>query len=152
LLVDAHLSNPLQHHIFDANLSPGLADILAGGKSQTGIIQPTSVDKLDLLCAGQATTSSATQSFESKVFTEMLNYWKNEYGFIIFDTPPLGEENHAVTLGKIVDGAILVVEAERVRWEVAQRAKERLTKSGTIIGGVLNKRRFYVPNWLYKTL
>jgi len=153
LLVDAHLSDPVQHRIFDANLSPGLADILAGGQSQAAIIQSTSVDKLDLLCAGQATTSSATQSFESKkAFTEMLNYWKNEYRFVIFDSPALEEENHAVTLGNIVDGVILVVEAETIRWEVALRAKERLTKSGTIIGGILNKRRFYVPSWLYKTL
>lgn len=153
LLVDANLPNPMVHRFFDVDQSPGLADILVGGQSLTAIIQPSPVSNLDLLCAGKWDISGKARLFESKAFTDMLNYWKNEYSFVVLDTPAVWEENHAVTLGGIVDGVILVVEAESVRWEVALWAKERLTKGGTnLIGGILNKRRFYVPSWLYKTL
>jgi len=45
------------------------------------------------------------------------------------------------------------VEAERSRWEVVQRTKELLVKSNAnVLGVVINKRRFYIPKWLYRTL
>jgi hypothetical protein len=47
----------------------------------------------------------------------------------------------------------MVFEAEEDRWEVAQRAKDRLAMGGaTLVGGILNKRLFYVPKWLYQRL
>jgi len=151
--VDANLYNPLVHRIFGVKLSPGLEDILDQGHSQAAIIQPSSVNNLDLLCAGRSDTADKTRLFKSKTFFDLLNYWKNEYSFVVLDTPAVWDENFAVSLGSVVDGIILVIEAEKMRWEVAMRAKERLTKDGEkIIGGVLNKRRFYVPEWLYKTL
>jgi capsular exopolysaccharide synthesis family protein len=153
MLVDANLQDPLAHRIFGLNLSPGLADILIRGQSQSSIIHPSTVNNLDLLCAGKSETEVNPRLFESKAFTDLLNFWKSEYSFVIFDTPAVWEENHAVSLGSVVDGVIMVIEAEGVRWEVAQRAKNRLTDTGSnIIGGILNKRRFYVPKWLYSRL
>jgi Mrp family chromosome partitioning ATPase len=141
------------HRIFDVNLSPGLADILSAQQNHTSIIQSSPAASLDLLSAGQGGVSSKTQQFESKTFMEMLSYWKKEYSFVVFDTSPVWDESHTVRLARVADGVIMVVEAEGTRWEVAQRAKKRLADGGAnLIGGILNKRRFYVPTWLYKTI
>ena len=52
-----------------------------------------------------------------------------------------------------VDGVILVVEAEKTRWQVALSAKEKIIKSGgTILGTVFNKRKYYIPEYIYKYL
>jgi capsular exopolysaccharide synthesis family protein len=153
LLVDANLQNPIQHRIFGINTSQGLSDILIQGQGKTSFIHRSSYDNLDLLCAGGSEIIGKKRLFESKTFTDLLNYWKNEYSYIVLDTPSVSAENHAVSLGNAADGIIMVISADETRLEVAHRAIERMTKSGSsIIGGILNKRRYYVPSWLYKTL
>ena len=154
LLVDVNFQDPSIHQIFDVNLTPGLADLSGGAYSQTSVIQPSAVvNKLDVLCAGKASMASDKRIFESKGFADLLKYWKHEYSFVLIDTPGVWEENYVVTLGSMVDGVIMVFEAEEDRWEVAQRAKDRLAVGGaTLVGGILNKRLFYVPKWLYQRL
>lgn len=153
LLVDTNFQDPLASRIFGVDNSPGLADMLVSGQSQSSIIQPSQVNNLDLLCAGQADESINRHIFESKAFSDLLAYLKNEYSFILFDTPAVWEESHAVILGGLLDSVILVVAAEETRWEVAYRAKDRLTKAGAnLLGGILNKRRFYVPKRLYQSI
>ena len=78
---------------------------------------------------------------------------KREYSIVIFDGPALQDDKGGTQIARIMDGVILVVEAENTRWEVAQHAKERLLEAGAnILGVVLNKRRFYIPDWLHKML
>lgn len=58
-----------------------------------------------------------------------------------------------IALAGKVDGVVLVVESERTRREVALQYKDRLEKSGAhILGVVLNKRRFHIPEWVYNRL
>jgi uncharacterized protein involved in exopolysaccharide biosynthesis/Mrp family chromosome partitioning ATPase len=153
LLVDVNFQDPFVHQIFDISLSPGLADLSGGAYSQTSVIQSSPVNKLDVLCAGKTSMASDKRIFESKGFADLLKYWKHEYSFVLIDTPAVWEENYVVTLANMVDGVIMVFEAEEDRWEVAQRAKDRLAVGGaTLVGGILNKRLFYVPKWLYQRL
>jgi len=52
-----------------------------------------------------------------------------------------------------VDGVIFVVEAEKTRWPVAVASKEKVVKhGGNILGMVFNKRRFYIPEAVYKRM
>jgi Mrp family chromosome partitioning ATPase len=52
-----------------------------------------------------------------------------------------------------VDGVVLVVEAEKTRWPVAENVRDKIKGSGgNILGIVLNKRRYYIPEWVYKKL
>lgn len=48
---------------------------------------------------------------------------------------------------------VFVVRAEDTRWEVAQAAVQRLTQAGAkVVGSVFNRRKYYMPKWLYKNL
>ncbi len=153
LLVDTNLKRPRLQSIFDANTSPGLADILDKGESLASVIQPTSVKNLDLLCAGETDEEHPRRFFESKKYHDLINHWKREYHFVVVDMPAVWEASYIVSLGRVADYAVMVIEAEKVRWEVAQRAKERLENGGVKLkGAILNKRKFYVPMWLYRTL
>ena len=82
-----------------------------------------------------------------------MNLWKKAYSYIVLDVPAVLEEISSLRLAGMADAVILVVEAESVRWEVAQKAKALLAQANAnVIGTVLNKRRFYIPEWVYKTL
>jgi glycerophosphoryl diester phosphodiesterase len=51
------------------------------------------------------------------------------------------------------DGVVMVIESGKLRRQVAIRAKQELQDAGArILGVVLNKRKYHIPNWLYKRL
>ncbi len=152
LLVDANIGHPLVHQIFEAKLSPGLTDVLANGQSNDDTIQSLPAHKLHILSAG-TTNENLSEIFDSDGFTKLLTSIKNHYRFVVIDVPALNETSSSARLAGLCDGVVLVVEAEQLRWEVAQRAREQLVNSdANILGVVLNKRRFHVPAWLYQTL
>jgi Mrp family chromosome partitioning ATPase len=52
-----------------------------------------------------------------------------------------------------VDGVLLVLEAGKTRRHVAIRAKKELEEAGgKLLGVVLNKRRYHIPERVYKRL
>jgi Mrp family chromosome partitioning ATPase len=64
----------------------------------------------------------------------------------IIDSPPLNRSVEAFIMSREVNGTILVVDAERTvagAADAAQRAVERA--SGTVLGVVLNRRRYRLP-------
>jgi capsular exopolysaccharide synthesis family protein len=152
LLVDANIGHPSVHRIFKANLSPGLTDVLANGQSDGDVIQSLPARNPHILSAG-TTNGNLSEIFDSDGFTKLLKSMKNRYRFLVIDIPALNEASSATRVASLCDGVVLVVEAERSRWEVIQRAKEELVKSNAnVLGVVLNKRRFPIPGWLYQTL
>ncbi len=152
LLVDANLPHPSMHTKFGLNLSPGLAEATTDGREARSLVQPLPARNLFLLSAGTS-DGDVSRIWDSERFHKLLGALKDEYSFIVFDAPALSEAGSMGLLADAMDGIILVVEAERVRWEVAQRAKERLDQAGAnVLGVVLNKRRFVIPEFLYRRL
>ena len=152
LLVDANLDQPSTHLFFGASNKFGLAEIPIHGPDLTDGIQPSTINNLDILALGRG-DANLVRFFESRQFAEMLGIWKRDYSSVIFDTPALLEAPWVARFNNLMDGVILVVEAEKTRWEVAQKARELLDQTQVkVVGVVLNKRRFYIPEWLYRTL
>jgi protein-tyrosine kinase len=78
---------------------------------------------------------------------------KERFELIIVDSPPAMMFPDGPGIVSQVDGVVLVVEAERTRWQVAQAAKEKIVKhGGNLLGVVFNKRRYYIPQFIYRYL
>jgi protein-tyrosine kinase len=75
------------------------------------------------------------------------------FELVILDLPPVSESVIGPALAKAVDGVLLVVEAERTRAH-AVRATEKTLRmyGGNVLGIVLNKRRFHIPDFIYRRL
>ena len=154
LLVDFNLIRPSVQRTFGVNLSPGLAEVLLDdGKLETGI-QSSSVANLSLLTAGASDRDLAqAYYYHLASLPSLVESLKRDFDLVVFDMPAASQSSSAISLAGIFDRVLLVVESERVSWEVAQRSKEILTRaSARLLGVVMNKRREHVPNWLYRTL
>ena len=96
---------------------------------------------------------STPEIFDS---TRILNLWeqlKQRFDIILVDSPPLAQSPDGLAIASKVDGVLLVLEAEKTRWQAAKEAKEQITNiGGKVIGIVFNKRRYYIPNLLYRLL
>jgi capsular exopolysaccharide synthesis family protein len=152
LLVDANIRCPSAHRIFQTRLGPGLANILTADQDYRDIIASWRFQNLHILTAGIANGSSSG-ILRPAQFTKLINSMKKDYRYVVFDMPAVREARSAARLASLCDGVVLVVEAERLRWEVLLNAKAQLLKwNANVLGVVLNKRRFPIPEWLYQTL
>jgi protein-tyrosine kinase len=83
-----------------------------------------------------------------------LDYALRKYfDYILFDAPALGTTVIGVSLARNVDGVVIVVDSERTRWPVVENTKKTYESTGAkVLGVILNRRAFYIPNWIYKWL
>jgi polysaccharide biosynthesis transport protein len=152
VLVDANIAHPTIHRLLGLELSPGLAEQIGDKTSPESVIKSCPVDNLDIIPAGKRLTESCG-IFDSSSFRLLVDHLKQNYGHIVFDAPSLKDSSAAMHLGSMGDGVILVAEAERSRWESVERARAELSKvKARVLGVVLNKRRFPIPELFYQRL
>lgn len=72
---------------------------------------------------------------------------------ILIDCGSLHDSADAAVLASRVDGVVVVVEAGRSRRDEILNAQRTIENAGgKFLGFVLNRRRYPVPEWLYKRL
>jgi Mrp family chromosome partitioning ATPase len=151
LLVDLNWKRPTIHKTFDVERGPGLSEALANEGRQDPPIQASHIPNLSLLTVG-----NFVGDFNLAISLERmagLIRSLHDYDLVVFDLCESAEAGPSLSLSSLLEGVLLVIEAERVRWEVALRVKELLVRSGVnVLGAVLNKRRQRIPKWLYRTL
>jgi Mrp family chromosome partitioning ATPase len=82
-----------------------------------------------------------------------LEKLRREYRYILIDCPSLREAEHAVILAPLVDGVVLVVEANRTQKDQFLYAERTIENAGgRILGHVLNKRSYVIPEWLHRRM
>jgi Mrp family chromosome partitioning ATPase len=151
VLVDCNLAAPGVHRTFGVPVGPGLKDALATAAPVSQFLQPGPVANLSLLTAGDPKHGSAVP-FSSPTLGRLMQELKEEYSLILLDLPSFGLGVPG-GVSKLVDGLLLVLESEKVRWEVARRTATSLTSAGVnLLGAVMNKQQYHVPDWLYHTL
>ena len=86
-------------------------------------------------------------------YERMLDQLRERYFFTIIDAPAILNAMETAHLTRYADGAIMVVETRRLKYEVVRHGMEQLrSQGGKIFGSVLNKRVFQVPEFIYKKL
>ena len=152
LLVDTNLRCPSIHRLFDLPGEKGLVELMQRKCILEEVIKNTSLQNLQVITSGH-NPSDPIPALTFPVFDSTIEKMKSKADWILFDSPPIHASNDAIALAPKVDGVILVVKAEKTRWEVALNARQRIESGkGNIIGVVLNERRFYIPEWLYQRL
>ena len=78
---------------------------------------------------------------------------RRDFDYIILDGPPPTASAESRLIADKVDGVVLIVEAGKTRRQVAVRAKQELENSGAnFLGVILNRRKYYIPQWIYRRL
>lgn len=91
------------------------------------------------------------KSFFSRRIDDIWEILKQDYDMIVIDSPAASASPEGIALARSVDGVVLVVEAEKTRWPVAENLKTQIERGGgKILGVVFNKRRYYIPDYIYK--
>jgi capsular exopolysaccharide synthesis family protein len=150
LLLDANVRSPSLHHCFEVPLSPGFSDYLSGAVGLEDILHER--DNVYFIAAGGQPVSPATQ-LDQPSTTEALDSLRKRFRFIIVDTAPIAPYPETAIVARRLDGALMVLAAEETRWEVARHARELLRAAGVeVLGAVLNRKKRFIPERLYRLL
>ena len=150
-LIDANLAHPAVHRRFGIEVAPGLAEVVSGHRPPSAVLHAVWPGRLWVLTAGQAEPGRLYGDTErwARILAEMAH----EFDLVVLDMPAIGDVASAMHLFGLFDGVVLVVEHERVRWEVAQKKRQGLLRArANLVGVAFNKRTEHIPAWLYRTL
>ena len=94
--------------------------------------------------------SHTTDSREPAAAWERL---RTANDLVLVDSPPATTSPEGLAVCSQVDGVVLVLAAEDTRWPVAERVKQSIERSGgRVLGIVLNKRQYHIPQFIYRRL
>jgi capsular exopolysaccharide synthesis family protein len=134
LMVDLDLRRPKINRIFSVINKLGLTDYLLGKIEKKDLIQH-SEDKVDFIISGEKTTS-VVQVLQSQKLQDLFNELKQEYDYILLDTPPVIVVSDALLVNKVADGIIFVVAHGQGRKSMVKEAITSLTRNNVPIIGI----------------
>lgn len=139
LLVDADIRKPTIHRIFGLDDGPGLSDYLIGKARIPDLLINPGLDRFVILPGGRPLTNS-TELLGSPRMRALMEELKGRYDdrFILFDAAPVLTSADPMVLSNLVDGIVVVVEAEKTKREDIQKVFE-IMHNKPIIGTVFNK-------------
>jgi capsular exopolysaccharide synthesis family protein len=149
LLVDGDLRKPTVHHTFAVNNQVGFTTVLTKQASLEKAVVETEEQDLYILTSGPIPPNPA-ELLSSKSMELFIEEAKQEFDYVIFDTPPLLAVADPQILANQCDGSILVVYSERTEIEPAKKSKELLENAkGKLLGVVLNHKELKNNDYYY---
>jgi len=151
-VIDANLRSPSLHTYFSAEMRAGFADAMRDSAPVRDFTRATGRGHLWLMTSG-ATRGEPNGALNPERLRARFSELRGEFDHVLMDTPPMSSYPDAVLLGRLADGVVLVVDSNSTRRESARVAKENLEAAKVpILGAVLNRRTFPIPEALYKRL
>jgi capsular exopolysaccharide synthesis family protein len=149
-VVDANLHAPILHEYFRTDNAKGLADaVLESAPISSYAHRPAGSNCWVITCGSRIVDPHTLWS--SDRLPPRLSEMRAEFDYVLIDAPPISSYTDALVLGKLADGVVLVVQANSTHREVARKAVQSLESAKVrVLGAVLNKRTFPVPESLYR--
>ena len=137
LLMDANLRRPQVSEYLGLDPGPGLTNILTQNVSWEYTRQRWNEGAFDVLPAGPV-PAKPSDLLASWMMADLLYDLRQQYGFVIVDTPALWPVTDAAALAARADGAVLVVQHRKSSEEQVAGARDALhAVSARLLGTVL---------------
>jgi len=151
-LVDASFTDPSLHKIFNLGNDLGLINVIENPDTLDAIVRPTDVPNLSVIPSG-ATGQEWLEALQLEDIQNIIQELKKKFDLVIFDSSAVSQNGHSLDIAPHVDGVILVVHAGHTRWEVVQDSKDQFDRvQAKLLGVVLNRRKLFIPDFLYRNL
>ena len=139
LIIDGDMRKPTQHYVFDVMNNNGLSNFMLDRAMYKDAIKKTFVENLSVLTSGPI-PPNPSELIGSEKFKTVYQQLKQDFDFIVIDTPPVTSVTDAQLYSTNVANCILVIDSEKNDKNEVKKAKELIETSGAkVIGAVLNK-------------
>jgi Mrp family chromosome partitioning ATPase len=150
LLVDAARGNLQTARYFECDPSRGLIDGIWIGFDEADLQTPIPGTSLSVAClVGERGNGPPDPATLSALYDQL----RGQFELIVVDCAAIERGEYSTLLPEAADGIFLVIRAEATRPAVIAHARALVEQGGgRILGAVLNRRRNYIPDFLYRLL
>lgn len=149
LIIDANFRKAAISKVFNISESPGLADVLERKNNLEDAVQNLG-SNLTVLPSGAAELNPVVL-LESSMMSEILRQVNEIYEIILINCANIRNYSDAVILSSITDGIAFAINQGKVRRQVVKNAITPLeAKKIMVMGAVLNKHKYVIPEIVYK--
>ncbi|MGE5372297.1 MAG: CpsD/CapB family tyrosine-protein kinase [Solirubrobacterales bacterium] len=154
LLVDADLRKPGKCKRLSQEAPAGLCDFIDGYVGFREALSVSNIPNLTYLACGQSKGNPIEQLCSAR-FETLTNEVKNQFDFVIFDTPALMSVVDGALVASRTDGTLMIAQIGSTSLKSMNRAKNQLEKANAnVLGAIMNqvgKREYvkYVRNYDY---
>ncbi|HXE13953.1 MAG TPA: polysaccharide biosynthesis tyrosine autokinase [Bryobacteraceae bacterium] len=146
LLIDGDLRRPRLGQIFGVQDSDGLSNILTSDAKDNDVknlVRPTGIPGLSILPSG-AMPQNVARALHSMRLDDVLKLMREEYDFVLVDSPPMIPLTDARLLGQHADGVILICRSGQTTMDQLVTTRRRLAEDGIhVMGTILNDWNAY---------
>jgi capsular exopolysaccharide synthesis family protein len=127
---------------------PGLSNLLSLTDPDGVYITPVSeLPSLTMLPAGPRPPNPG-EILSSNRMAELIDQWREEYDYVIIDSPPILMVSDALGVASRADGTVMVVRAGLTRKKAITRSFELLSRSKIrILGAIINDIDLKIENF-----
>lgn len=141
LLVECDMRRPTQHKVFGLpGGGNGMSSILQGTCSiEDAVQQCDGVPTLSIITAGEIPDNPA-ELLTLPDFNQFLEVVRDEYDFVLIDSPPVGPVSDPVSISSCVDHVLIAITLSKAARSAAMECRSKLVSNGAnILGLVVNK-------------
>jgi Mrp family chromosome partitioning ATPase len=152
LMIDGNPRHPSLHQYFHVPDAPGLAEFVQGTASRDAVVHATGFANLSLVPLGGCSDRSQAERI-TEALGEFHAAFRDQYDYVLIDTDYVGSPFFSQATVASGDGVVLVLRAGKTNRQIAGRACDTIRRiGGQILGVVLNRREFPIPNFIYRRL
>lgn len=139
VLLDLDLRKPKMHRVFNVANKDGLNDYLSGKIQYDQVIKHSEKFDFDFIVTGEKTTA-VVNVLESAKMKELIQKLRENYDYILLDTPPVIAVSDALYVARNADGVIFIVAQGVAKKSLVKEAIQTLKNNNVhIIGTVLTQ-------------
>lgn len=148
VLVECDLRKPVLRKYLKRELGQaGLASYLAGLVNLDDCIMDLSDLGISVIGAGVVPPNPSELLYTTRM-QELVELLKQNYDYVLLDAPPVTVVTDAAVVGRLTDGALLVVRSKFASARIIRQAKVKLEHVGIpILGGVLTRFDVRKSGW-----
>jgi protein-tyrosine kinase len=152
LICEMNARRPSFSRVFSTNGDSGVTEYFLSRDSLASHVRKSQPDGLDVLHVGQQ-DATVIQLYLKQVFPRLLDEALRTYDTVIIDAAPVVTAPETPPLTGFVDGVVVVVHAGKTKREIVQRALASIASfGGNVLGIVLNRKRYYIPGYIYRRI
>ena len=138
IVIDLNLRKPSLDKYFDIEVTSGMSGYLAGRDNISDIIYSTIYPNLDIIPVGEVPINPSELILSNKL-DKLFDKLKEQYDYIIIDTPPLNILRDTITIMKYSDINLVVLNKKRIRKSSLVKLESITNRYKENIGLVINR-------------
>jgi Mrp family chromosome partitioning ATPase len=152
LLVELNARTPSLAARLSLSNPEGITHYFGARRALSALVSRPAGESFDVIHVGAPDPTQIQINLE-RAFPHLVEEALRTYDTVIVDAPPVVVCPETTPLTPFVDGTIVVVHSGRTKRETVERSVKQIQQfQGRVLGVVLNRKRYYIPYFIYKRL